>query len=184
MLTEKKKQYDEAVIYIIDSSAVLSGKPLPLDQEQCWTAEEISNEFSVGGSSYRMFQYLREKGLSLHHPTEESKKMIHDTIKRMGEGFRLSSADQAILALAVDVRNVEKKKAIILTDDYSIQNIASVLNIAFQPILQTGITKTFKWIRRCRGCGRILSNDESDCKICGSPARFVVDKQITQKHKK
>jgi UPF0271 protein len=183
-LTERKKQYDESVIYIIDSSAVLSGKPLPLDQQQCWTAEEISNEFSVGGSSYRMFQYLREKGLSLHRPTEESKKIVNATIKQMGESLRLSSADQAILALAVDVMHTEKKKAIILTDDYSIQNLASVLNITFQTVSQTGITKTFKWTRRCSGCGRKLKNDESDCKICGSPARFVVDKQVKQKYKK
>ncbi len=183
-MKEKKTQDDETAIYIIDSSAVLSGKPLPLDQQQCWTAEEITKEFSVGGSSYRMFQYLLEKGLKLHCPTEESKKIVQEIVKRMGEELRLSSADRAILALAVDVKRVKQGKAIILTDDYSIQNIASLLNIEFQSISQSGITKTFKWIRRCRGCGRSLTNNESDCRICGSPARFVVDKQVKQKRKK
>jgi UPF0271 protein len=183
-LKEKKIQDDKTAIYIIDSSAVLSGKPLPLDQQICWTSEEIANEFSIGGPSYRMFQYLLEKGLELHNPTEESKKIVLEIVERMGEGLRLSSADQAILALAVDVKRVTQNKAIILTDDYSIQNIASILNIEFQSISQSGITKTFKWIRRCRGCGRILTNNESDCKICGSPARFVVDKQVKQKRKK
>lgn len=139
--------------------------------------EEIAEEFSVGGASYRMFQYLREKGLTLHRPSDRAKKKIQLAIERMGESLRLSVADKSVLALAVDVESVAGKKAVILTDDYSIQNIASVLEISFQPISQTGITKTFKWIRRCRGCGRLLSHKETVCPICGSTAKFVVDKK-------
>ncbi|MBS3778136.1 MAG: NOB1 family endonuclease [Candidatus Thermoplasmatota archaeon] len=164
-----------SIIYIIDTSAVLSGKPLPVDQQECWTVEEIDAEFSKGGSSWRMFQYLREKGLSLHRPSDSSIKKVRSIIQKMGETKRLSTADQSVLALAVDIKKM-KKKAVILTDDYSIQNIASVLDVAFQPVSQRGITKTFKWIRRCQGCRRVLSADESICPICGSTAKYVVDK--------
>jgi len=179
----EKKKKDPPTIFIIDTSAILSGKPLPVDQQPCWTVEEIADEFSSGGSSWRMFQYLLEKGLNLHRPSKEAKQQVTEIISTMGETQRLSKADQAVLALAVDAKSNKKEKIIILTDDYSIQNIASVLNIQFQSLSQKGITKTFKWIRRCRGCGRVLSSDEKICPICGSTAKFVVDKQ-SKKNKK
>ena len=96
----------------------------------------------------------------------------------------MNDADQSVLALAVDVNGKKDKKAIILTDDYSIQNIASVLHIKFQTITQSGITKTFKWKRICKGCKRELNTDEAECYICGSEAHFVVDKKIKHKKKK
>jgi UPF0271 protein len=178
---KKRPQKDQSIVFIIDSSAILSGKPLPVDQQCCWTVDEIASEFSEGGSSWRMFQYLKEKGLSIRKPSNEAKKMVNETINKLGETLRLSNADQSVLALAVDVSFDKEKKPVILTDDYSIQNIASVLDIEIQSISQKGITKTFKWIRRCRGCGRILLPDESVCKICGSTAKFVVDKTIKKK---
>ena len=179
----EKKKKDQSIIYIIDTSAVLSGKPLPVGQQQCVTVEEIADEFSPGGLSWRTFQYLLEKGLSIHRPSSEIKKQVTQVIKKMGETHRLSTADISVLALAFEIKTGKKEKAIILTDDYSIQNIASVLHISTQSISQKGITKTFKWIRRCRGCGRVLSQDETICPICGSTAKFVVDKK-TKKTKK
>jgi UPF0271 protein len=171
-----KKHNDFSQIFIIDTSALLSGKPLPIDQDECWTVEEIAEEFTEGGPSYRMFSYLCEKGLSLHRPSKKALDKVRSIVRRMGETYRLSTADQMVLALAFDVQQMENKKAIIITDDYSIQNIASVLKIQFQAVSQKGITKTFKWMRRCRGCGRKLTPEESICPICGSEARFVVDK--------
>jgi endoribonuclease Nob1 len=179
----KEKDEKHSTIYIIDTSAVLSGKPFPVDEEECWTVEEIANEFSEGGLSFRTFIYLREKGLSIHQPSIQAKKKVSIIIEKMGETSRLSSADKAVLALAVDVQEKKKIKAVILTDDYSIQNIASVLHIPFQSISQHGITKTFKWIRRCSGCGRTLSSNESVCSICGSNARDVIDRSQSKKKK-
>ncbi|MDG6218241.1 MAG: NOB1 family endonuclease [Candidatus Thermoplasmatota archaeon] len=171
----KEKDKKQSIIYLIDSSALLSGKPFPLDEEECWTVEEIANEFSPGGASFRNFVYLQEKGLRIHQPSEQAKKKVALVIEKMGEKNRLSIADQAILALAVDVKDNVQKQAVILTDDYSIQNIARVLQIKVQGISKRGITKTFKWRQRCRGCGRLLSQDESTCRICGSDACYVVD---------
>ncbi len=181
---KQEKDVKPSIIYIIDTSALLSGKPFPIDEEECWTVEEIANEFSEGGVSFRTFIYLREKGLSIHQPTIQAKKKVSNIIEKMGETSRLSSADKAVLALAVDVQDNKKTKAVILTDDYSIQNIASVLHIPFQAISQRGITKTFKWIRRCNGCGRTLSSTESVCPICGSNARDVIDRSQPKKKKK
>lgn len=128
-----------------------------------------------------MFQYLQEKGLTLHRPSEKAKAKIRQVVNKMGEKKRLSLADQEVLALALDVNAMKEKKPIILTDDYSIQNIASVLKISYQPVSQKGITKTFKWIRRCRGCGRKLTDQEEECPICGSTAKYVVDKEKKNK---
>lgn len=178
-----KKDKNQSIVYLIDSSVLLSGKPFPLDEEECWTVEEIAKEFSPGGASFRNFVYLKEKGLRIHQPSEQAKKKVALIIEKMGEKNRLSAADQAILALAVDVNDSFQKQAVILTDDYSIQNIASVLHIKIQGISQRGITKTFKWNRRCNGCGRLVSKNESTCLICGSDTRYVVDNSPSQSKK-
>ena len=113
----------------------------------------------------------------MHRPSQEARKKIQRVLNKLGETHRLSPADQSLLALAMDIQLTHGKKPILLTDDYSIQNVAHLLQISFQPLSQRGITKTFKWIRRCRGCKRTLSSNETICPICGSSGKDVVVKK-------
>lgn len=91
-----------------------------------------------------------------------------------GDIDRLSNADKEILALALDINREDGKEAIILTDDYSIQNMAHVLNIKFENINQLGITKRFKWIYQCRGCGKKFKENIKTCPICGARTKNII----------
>jgi len=136
-------------IFIIDTSALLSGRPITLEIKEMVTTSAVSAEVNPGGRDYRNFEFLVEKGLSIRSPSKSSKKLVQHASNKTGDLMRLSVADIEILALAVDINKDESKEAIVLTDDYAVQNVASTLNIKFQGFSQRGIQKKFKWQIRC-----------------------------------
>ena len=161
-------------IYILDTSAILSGKPINLNDAELFTTPKISDELTPGGLDYKNFQYLREKGLTIHSASKESVKKIKDVSKETGDIGRLSKADIELLALSLDIRKKDDRDVVILTDDYSIQNVANAINIKFEGISQSGITKRFKWTYRCRGCGKEFKENIKICPICGTKTRNIV----------
>lgn len=169
-MTSKKK----SKIFILDTSAVLSGKSIDLDNAKMVSTPGVSKELKPGGRGYRAFQFLIEKGLAIHIPSKESTSRINVTSWGTGDKDRLSDADKEILALALDVNKDKEKEAIILTDDYSIQNVAHVLNIKFETFAQTGIKKEFKWTYQCSGCGKKFKEHIKICPICGSRTKNIV----------
>ena len=89
--------------YILDTSAILSGKPINLENYQIITTSNITNEIRPGGRDYQSFKFLLEKGLILQNPSKESIKKITDISSRTGDKNRLSQIDIEILALALDI---------------------------------------------------------------------------------
>jgi UPF0271 protein len=161
-------------IYIIDTSAILSGKPINLTGENLVTTPSISEELQPGGKDYVKFQLLIEKGLKVILPSTESINLTKISAKETGDLERLSNADIEILALALDINKNNVKEAIILTDDYSIQNVANNLNIKFLSISQRGITKKFKWVYSCPGCGKQFKTSLKICPICGTETKISI----------
>lgn len=170
-------------VILLDTSAILSGKPFNTDDCTLMTTRLIADELTKGGRDYRFFEYLQAKGLEIHSPTKKSCIFIKKIAKQHGEDSRLSNADIELLALGVEVAQIGTKSPIIYTDDYSIQNIAALLKIHFEPISQKGITKKFKWVRRCQGCKRIINESVDACPFCGSSIDYVVQKKSTIKWK-
>ena len=161
-------------VFIIDTSAILSGKPINLDDAEMVTTPAVFSELNPGGRDYRTFQLLQEKGLNIQSPSKESTNKINKTAKETGDKDRLSIADIEILALAIDINKDVNKESVILTDDYSVQNIANTLNIKFQSLSQRGITKKFKWQCRCPGCGKRFTESTKICPICGTVTKIVL----------
>jgi UPF0271 protein len=160
-------------VIIIDTSAILSGKPIHFPHAKIVTTPGVSDELTPGGRDYRTFELLREKGLEIHVPSQESLRVVKKTAQQTGDDRRLSAADVEIIALALDRTNEPEAEAILLTDDYSIQNVASYLHIRFEGFSQKGITKKFKWVSRCPGCGKHFSERTDICPICGTATRCL-----------
>ena len=146
--------------YVLDTSAILSGKDLPADSE-LFSSPKIVDELKHGRMK-RQLDFLIESGLKILSPSEKSKEEVVASAENTGDIVRVSDADMEILALAKEL------KAILLTDDYSIQNIASKLGVEFTGISQEGISKTIKWRIRCKGCGRYWEKMHKMCPVCGS----------------
>jgi UPF0271 protein len=161
-------------IFIIDTSVILSGKPISLKNGKMVTTQGVSKELTPGGKDYQNFQFLIEKGLSVYSPTKESIKHVRLLSEETGDINRLSDTDTEILALAFEINNEDKEEPIILTDDYSIQNVANKLKIKFESVSQSGIKKRFKWQSRCTGCGKKFKDNINICPICGSTTKSIV----------
>ena len=157
--------------FIIDTSAILSGKPIAITDAVIVTTPGVSEEFSPGGRDFRTFEYLKETGLTIQMPSKEALTTVKHTAQDTGDDRRLSIADIEIVALALDIDKKPDQEATILSDDYSIQNVASTLDIKFQGFLQKGITKKFKWVSRCPGCGKQFNEIKKICPICGTATK-------------
>jgi UPF0271 protein len=146
--------------YVLDTSAILSGKDLPADCD-LYSSPKILDELK-GGRMRRRLDFLIESGLKVLSPSEKTLAEVISTAEKTQDIARVSEADLEILGLAKEL------DATILTDDYSIQNIASELNVKFMGISQNGITETVKWKIRCKGCGRYWEKMHESCPVCGS----------------
>lgn len=150
---------------VLDTSAVLSGKASSVP---AYAPESILTEFQRPGRDRRSLDFLLETGLRLVPPTAASLRRVEEAATDTGDSRRLSPVDIDVLAVALDVNGT------IHTDDYSIQNVASVLHIPFTGVSQAGITEVITWVYRCRGCGKIWpENPPKECTVCGSEIRQV-----------
>ena len=162
--------------YILDTSSILSGKQISIKDGKLITTTSVLNELKPGGKDYRKLSYLLENELSVFEPKKSSIEKIVEISKVTGDENRLSKTDIDIVALAIDLKKNSDYNVIILTDDYSIQNISNYLKINFCNISQKPITKRFKWIFKCRGCGKKFSKNIKVCPICGSSIKNIVSK--------
>ena len=151
------------VKYILDTSAILSGKSFSADLE-LYSSPMIVEEIQHGRMR-RHLDYLLEAGLTIMAPSQEVLDLVRKTARESGDIGRVSEADIEILSLAREL------DAVLLSDDYSIQNLASILGIRFQGVAQEGITEVFEWEYRCRGCGRYFKEMHKACPVCGSELR-------------
>ena len=106
------------------------------------------------------FEKLCAEGLRVMSPGPDSTKKVTAAAKKTRDAGVISDTDCELLALALETG------AVLYTDDFAIQNVASILDIQTHPILQRK-AKRIHWKYRCTGCGRYFDHD-GECLICGS----------------
>ncbi|MBS3773166.1 MAG: DNA-binding protein [Candidatus Thermoplasmatota archaeon] len=150
---------------VLDTSAILSGR---WQGGTVATVPGVIDEFEEGGHSYRMLQYAREAGLAVMLPPDEALERVRDAARRTGDLAALSGTDVEVLALAAS-----RDDAVMVTDDYAMQNVARELDVRYEPVVQEGIREQFTWRYRCRSCGRWADAGSEQCPVCGGPIRRV-----------
>ena len=151
-------------VYILDSSAVFLKKGLyPSMLTVSNVLKEIKDPESVN--------YLSLLNIKLRDPDSWSVEEVKKIARKTGDVYKLSETDLHLLALAFEVKS-EGKEAVIVTDDYSIQNVARVLGIETDTIVHKGIKEEFKWVRICKGCKRRVEKGKI-CPVCGSEVYLV-----------
>ena len=147
-------------VHVIDSSAIFQRKAV---YRNMVTVPEVVAEILDEASAL----YFSVKNLKVEEASQESVEEVKKAARKTGDIHKLSDTDIKVLAKAVD----EMKKGnevVLVTDDYAIQNVAMSLGIRFDGILHRQISKEFKWIKVCRGCGRRIESEI--CPVCGSEA--------------
>jgi len=146
---------------VLDASALLSGASF---DGELYTTPEAVGEVRRLGSTPQLDAVLATK-VRVLTPAKESLESVDEEARRTGDIARLSPTDRGLLALARDLG------ATILTDDYSIQNVAAGIGISYTPVLERGIREVVTWRYRCTGCGRFFNESVKECPVCGSRVR-------------
>lgn len=147
--------------YVLDASAIFCGKDIFAEAE-FYVPASVTEELGEGKYRRKLENLV---GVTISWPNKETREIIKREANKTGDLLRLSDADIDVLALALDL------KATILTDDYSIQNVARHMGIEFQPVAETGIKEEFQWEYVCTGCRKRFSKPMKECPICAGKIR-------------
>jgi UPF0271 protein len=117
----------------------------------------------------RLEMAIENGKIEVRSPLEKYKIETQEIANNLGDSYLLSETDSDLLALALELKT-EGLNPKIVTDDYSMQNVASQMKIDFVSMTTIGINRLLKWIRYCPGCyKRYPSNYKLNvCSICGT----------------
>ena len=149
--------------YVLDTSVLYYGKDLPTGFELVITPG-VARELSREGMSQRL-ELLMATRVRVSSPSEKSLGRVKEESEMTGDSRRLSDTDKELLALALDLGYE------LMTDDYSIQNVARSMGIPVRGMDQKGIAEIFEWQAKCKGCGKLFPADVRVCDVCGSETR-------------
>ncbi len=151
--------------YVLDTSLLLGGKEPPAGR---WaTTPEAEAEVKPGGKDASRYAMWQANGLVIRSAGERHLDAVDEAGIRAGNLGRLSPADRSLLALALEL------EATLVTDDFTVLDLASRLDIRTQTVNQDAPQGTIDWGLRCVGCGRWYDEapPRDECLICGSPVK-------------
>jgi UPF0271 protein len=131
---------------------------------------EVKKELITGSMAWVRFNAAVESGkLTVMRSKDSVFQDIQEASRKMGDMRYLSEADLQVLALALELKG-RGLSPVIVTDDYSIQNVANKIDIEFTSLMTFGIKFRFKWILYCPACYRKYPPDYKSkvCEVCGT----------------
>ena len=155
---------------VLDTSAFLAGfDPFSVSEDQV-TVPKVKEEIKTNSMSWLRFKTAVESGkLKVKVPSEDFWNRVKASANRVGDSFFLSETDMQILALALELSATGCTPQIV-TDDYSIQNVATQMGIEFVSLATFGIRRLLEWVRYCPACRREYPADYNSrkCTVCGT----------------
>ena len=168
---------------ILDTSAFIQG--FDPQKSVFFTVPKVRDEVKGTYASIRLENAFETGKLHIVQPEHRFIMQIEEKSVNMGEASSLSRTDKELLALAIQVK-AENQEPVIVSDDYSIQNMAETLGIKYLGLATPGIKKRLTWSIYCPGCKRIYSKPQKDgvCPICGTELRRKPKRQTMKKGSK
>lgn len=155
---------------VLDTSAFIAGfDPLSI-VDPVYSVGDVKVELASGSLPWVRFKTAVENGkLKLKAPSEEFLDRVKESSRDVGDMLFLSDVDLQVLALALELKSAGNEP-LIVTDDYSIQNVANQLGLEFAPLMTYGIRFRLHWIRYCPACRRKYPPDyrHRKCEVCGT----------------
>jgi UPF0271 protein len=167
----------EVLHLVFDTNIFLKGLELNLVVGTVYTTSLIIEEIEVKKYKEknrnilnRIQVALESKKLIIKSPLEKYSKVVEKKAKETGDFQALSIADKDIIALALELLDTENPNVILFSDDYSIENVCSELNIPYSPMYKEGIESQIMWEVYCSFCQKIFKAEDfrKKCEMCGS----------------
>ncbi len=149
--------------FVLDSSAILNNFQ-PKTGDEIVIPSSVAEELKSHEGREKL-ETLISLGAVIEKPLQRYGARTKEIAEDVGELGRLSDVDIEVIALALE------KKACVVSDDYSIENVCRYAGIDFLPISTEGIKKVFRYRYRCTGCGRYYKRYYEECPVCGSTLR-------------
>ena len=154
------------VRWVLDTSALFLLQEMPAGET--YTSPGVMRELEKHGDS--RVPFLSEL-ISILTPSKASLDAVEAAAMETGDDARLSPVDVEVLALAFEL------EATLMSDDYSIQNLATHMGLTFVPAGKKGISERLRWRYKCRGCGRVWGDLHEHCPVCGATLRSFRSKK-------
>lgn len=155
---------------ILDTTAFIMGyEPSNIKGNQ-FSVPKVFRELIPDSTSWLRFKVAQDNQLlQVRTPKSNHLEDAKRIATKMGDIIHLSETDLEILALALELKN-EGMTPIIVSDDYSIQNIAEKTQIEYIPLSTMGIRYQLEWSLYCPACHKRYppSSNLTICKVCGN----------------
>jgi UPF0271 protein len=167
-----KVPVDKSVrVLLLDTSAFIMGYETTDVEAEHYTVPLVQEELMEGDLAELRFDSAVRRGrLKVVTPNPENLSEVRAVILEMGEAGVLSATDEQLLALGVQLKF---SAPVIVSDDYSVQNVADRLGLGFRSLATPGIKRRFEWVIYCPGCHKIFSAPQPGkvCPMCGTELR-------------
>ncbi|OYT62904.1 MAG: hypothetical protein B6U69_00660 [Thermofilum sp. ex4484_15] len=156
-------------VYVLDTSAFLNLNLALEGEVPLYTTNLVINELRNHLKKLSISIGIKRGILKVRDPPAKAISKVRNLAEDKGE-LKLSATDISVLALALHLRE-EELEPIILTDDYSVMNVASHLGVKFKAISKRGIRVAVDWLIYCPSCGRTFKTWIEKCPYCGSKVK-------------
>jgi len=130
----------------------------------------VKEELAYNSLPWVRFNTAVESGkLRVRTPMVRFLEEVKESSKGVGDVLYLSEVDLQVLALALELRNAGHNP-LVVTDDYSIQNVANQMGVEFASLMTFGIRYRLHWLLYCPACHRKYPSDykPKSCQVCGT----------------
>ena len=160
-------------VLLLDASAFILGYMATDTDAEHYSVPAVRDELNEGSLHRLRFDNAVGMGhLKVLDPAPRFSEELHEVAREMGEAGALSVADEQLLALGLSLLS-QGKVSTVVSDDYSVQNMASRLGLGFKSLATPGIRRRFDWVVYCPGCRRRFEDPQkgNTCPICGTELR-------------
>src|SRR5208283_4139819 len=147
---------------VLDATAFYAGVPYTNTSEYMVTTPDVISEVS----NERTRSLIALSKINVWQADQIQLKKVKDAARGTGDSD-LSKADLSVLALCLYIV-AEGNDAILLSDDFAVENVASRLGIKARPLMTNGIKTAAAWVFFCPACGKIYPKQRPDCIVCGT----------------
>lgn len=165
-----KQQSDIKRSVVLDTSAFIAGFDPSAISDAAYTVPSVERELISNSMVYTRFKTAAESGkLQVKTPDNVYLSQVKASSTVVGDVRFLSEVDMEVLALALELKALGENP-LIVTDDYSIQNVANNLGLGFMSLMTSGIRYRLDWTIYCPACHRKYPADykSKTCETCGT----------------
>ena len=154
--------------FVLDTSAIIYGFNPRLVGGTHYITPLVESELLGKKTKQVMELSVASGSLIVRTPKDEFTVQVKSLAGSSGDLSVLSETDLEVVALALELKN-EGCDPVVVSDDYSLQNLCTLLKINFKPMMTKGISEEFWWFLYCPACGATYKQSlrSTICQVCG-----------------